>query len=112
MRMRDQEVRLQRLGLIEPAAQLGDPGTRVDDDEVVVLVADLEAGGVAAIPQRFSPWCGPRAARAPKPDPHLGDVTSYTRLAMKTSSRSGSSLPSPASSLRMSSALTAGTARL
>jgi len=38
VRMGDQEMRLQRLRLLETASELGDARAGVDDDEVVVLV--------------------------------------------------------------------------
>ena len=95
--VRDQQVRLQRGVLREVGTQLGNAGPGVDDDQVVVPVADLDAGGVAAVTQGAPAGSGPGAPRAPELDPHRTAVRSNTRLATKTSSRSRSSFPVPAS---------------
>ena len=68
--VRDQQVGLQRLGRAEGAAELGDPRPRVDHQQVVLLVPDLDARGVAAVAQGPASRRGSRAPRAPELDPH------------------------------------------
>ena len=70
VRVRDQEVRLQRFGRAERAPELCDAGTRIDDEQVVLFIPDLDARRVAAVAKGAATWGRPGAARAPELDPH------------------------------------------
>src|SRR5207249_5063895 len=70
MGVRDQEVRLQRLGGTEGVAELSDPRSRVDDQQVALRVADLDAGRVAAVAKGAASWSWSGAPRSPELDPH------------------------------------------
>ena len=70
VRVADQEVRVDRAG--ELVAELADARSAVDDDQLTVVGADLDAGGVAAVAQRVTAGGRAGASRPPELDPQRG----------------------------------------
>ncbi len=54
----------------EPVSQPPDPRSGIDDDDLVILGADFDAGGVAAVPQIVLTRNRNGASRAPAADQH------------------------------------------
>ena len=73
--MRDEQMTADRAGRRrdQVAAQLMGAGAAVQDDERAVRGADLDARGIAAVPQGRRTGLGDRASRAPEADPHAGE---------------------------------------